>query len=131
MDTKTIGSIGESVTVEYLQREHYQILAINYRLKIAEIDVICRQANKVHFVEVKSVSHETKEKLAASVAHETYRPDERVNRQKFRKLNQGISHWLIKTDYKGQYQIDIAVVHLVIRKQYAYIIKLFEQASMV
>ena len=127
MKTQTIGSIGESVAVEYLKRERYQILATNYLIKMAEIDIICSKADTVHFVEVKSVSHETREELTTAVTRETaYRPEDRVNWQKLRKLNRGVGHWLLKTDYKGQYQIDIAAVHLVINEKYAYI-KLFEQ----
>ena len=126
MKTKVIGSIGESVAVEYLKRERYQILETNYRVKMAEIDIICFKTAIVHFVEVKSVSHETKEGLLEAVNRASYRPEERVDRQKFRKLGRGASHWLMKTDYKGQYQIDVMAVHLVIGEKYAYI-KLFEQ----
>ena len=128
MNSRKIGQIGESVTVEYLKREGYKILATNYRTKQIEIDIICTRRDIVHFVEVKSVSHETKEGLREFVLYETYRPEELVDQRKFYKLNLGVKQWLLRNNYEGQYQIDVAAAHLVVADKYAYI-KLFKRVS--
>jgi len=129
MNTRQIGQIGELVVVEYLQRERYKILATNYRSKLAEIDIICTKKNSVHFVEVKSVSHKTKEGLKKFVLHETYQPEELVDHRKLHKLNLGIKQWLLRNNYKGKYQVDVATAHLVLDDKYAYI-KVFKQVSL-
>ena len=128
MNTRKIGQLGESVAAEYLRREGYKILATNYRSKLAEIDIICTKKNLVHFVEVKSVSHETKKKLKEFVSHETYRPEELVDQRKLYKLNLGIKQWLLRNNYEGQYQLDVLATHLVTGDKYAYI-KVFKQLS--
>lgn len=73
------------MAAKYLESEGLTIVARNYWKKWGEIDIVARETAKseinamfsretlevVHFVEVKSVSYETKELLERAVLRET------------------------------------------------------------
>lgn len=50
---KVRGSFGEVKAKEYLENKKYQILALNYKNKLGEIDIIAKDKNIIVFVEVK------------------------------------------------------------------------------
>ncbi len=117
--SKEIGNTGEKIAVEYLKREKFQILATNYRKNVAELDVIASKKGTVHFIEVKSVSHETMKDLESAVSHGTYRPEERIDARKIRKVTQGIDMWLAETGFTGNYQFDVVMVRYVVSDTHA------------
>ena len=53
MNTKLLGSWGEALCAEYLRKKGYEILGLNYRTRLGEIDVIAADRRYVAFVEVK------------------------------------------------------------------------------
>ena len=117
---KVVGSWGEQIAANYLQNLGFLILNRNYLKKWGEIDLVTRgNDEKVHFVEVKTVSYETKLHLEQAVARRTWRPEENVHPYKLKKLNRAIESWLIEYDYTGDWQIDIAAVRIVSRDKYA------------
>ncbi len=50
---KLLGAFGEAAAAEYLRKKRYEILAMNYRCRLGELDIIARQKETVVFVEVK------------------------------------------------------------------------------
>ena len=40
MNEKLLGAFGEAAAAEYLRKKHYEILGMNYRTRLGEIDVI-------------------------------------------------------------------------------------------
>lgn len=115
-----IGKIGEDIAVKYLENHGMKIIERNYCKKWGEIDSVARETTgKIHFVEVKSVSYETKSDLEWVVPYETHRPEEHVHRNKQERLKRAIQTWLVENKYKGDFQIDIALVYLVPREKYA------------
>lgn len=48
-----VGSWGESIAAQYLQRKHYKLVAMNYRCRFGEIDIIASNRHYLVFVEVK------------------------------------------------------------------------------
>lgn len=50
------GSRGENIAVQYLQNLGFEILHRNLRLSHLEIDIVCRDARQLVFVEVKLAS---------------------------------------------------------------------------
>ncbi len=99
----------------------------NYLKKCGEIDLIMKSKAQnttdigyvIHFVEVKTVSYETKEDLRYAVTHETWRPEEQVHAFKLKKLYRTIELWLMEHEYEGDWQIDVVAVRLVTREKYA------------
>ena len=51
-----LGKKGEALAVEFLQKNNYQILELNWRFKKAEIDVIAKKNDVLAVVEVKTRS---------------------------------------------------------------------------
>ena len=50
---KLLGAFGEAAAAEYLRKKRYEILAMNYRCRLGELDIIARQRQTFVFVEVK------------------------------------------------------------------------------
>ena len=51
------GQWGESIALEFLQRQGMKILATNWRFKNAEIDIVAKEEEVLVFVEVKMRSY--------------------------------------------------------------------------
>lgn len=52
-NTRTLGSQYEKKAAAFLKEQGYQILQMNYRCKLGEIDIVCRDREYLAFVEVK------------------------------------------------------------------------------
>jgi len=113
-----IGALGESFACLYLEGNGYKILGRNYRQNWGELDVIAIKGAIIHFVEVKTVSYETKSDLERAVSHGTWRPEEQVHAHKLKKLQRAIQSWLIDESWQGSWQIDVVGVRVVPRETY-------------
>jgi putative endonuclease len=118
-NNKKIGNLGESIAAKYLENKGFTVLDRNYLKKWGEIDIVARRTIKIHFVEVKTVSYETKEALKASVSRGTWQPEQNVHEYKLKKLARAIESWLMENKYEGEWQIDVVAVKIVPREKYA------------
>ena len=116
---KVIGNQGELITANHLKRKGFTLIEMNYLRKWGEIDVIVEKDHKIHFVEVKTVSYETKAYLERAVASGTWRPEENVHAFKIKKLSRAIESWIADNKWTGDWQIDVAAVRVVPRETYA------------
>ena len=114
-----IGKLGEDLAVKWLTDKGYSIVRRNYLKKYGEIDIVARETDKIHFVEVKSVSYETKADMDDAVSRGTWRPEENVHFAKQQRLGRVIEVWLSENNYKGEWQIDILSVRIVPRERIA------------
>jgi len=53
-ENKRIGKIGEEIAAAFLKRKGYEILGVNVRTPLGEIDVVARQKETIVFIEVKT-----------------------------------------------------------------------------
>lgn len=113
------GALGEEVTVEFLSKQGFSIIEVNYLKKWGEIDIIAQIGNKIHFVEVKTFSYETKINLKDAVSRGTYRPEEHAHPEKMKKVARTAETWVVEHNWKGDYQLDVAAVRIVPREKYA------------
>lgn len=114
------GRYGEAVAARFLMKQGHIILSKNYRKKFGEIDIVSRDTHScVHFTEVKSVSHETIQKLQQAVLRGTWQPEELVHAFKRRQIKKAIHAWLHETGWNGDTQVNVAVVRLVFSEKYA------------
>ncbi len=117
---KQVGKTGEEIASKFLRSRGFDVLEMNYLKKWGEIDIVSRETGgKVHFIEVKTVSYETKDLLKQAVTRRTWRPEENVHREKMKRLSRAIESWLMKNNYKGEWQIDVLAVRIVPREKYA------------
>lgn len=107
------GGIGENLAAYYLHQQGYSIVDSNYLKKWGEIDIVAQKGKNMHFVEVKTVSYETKEQLQYAVSHETWRPEDQVDERKLKKLGRAIETWVAEHTYEGTYQMDVMAVRIV------------------
>ena len=118
-----IGGYGEQIAARHVSRLGWQVLGMNYLKKWGEIDIVARETvgneQVVHFIEVKTVSYETRNDLDRAVTHGTRRPEENVHYHKIQRLNRAIESWIMEHNYEGEWQIDVAAVRIVTREKHA------------
>jgi len=119
LQNKITGNLGEKVVANYLARQDFEILGMNYLKKWGEIDIIAKKDDKIHFVEVKTVSYETKVELEQAVARGTWRPEDNVHALKLKKLSRAIDTWISDYKWSGDWQIDVAALRIVPHETYA------------
>lgn len=83
--TTGLGQKGERLAAEYLQRQGYRVLEMNYRDRSGEIDIIARDRGTVCFVEVKT-------RATAACGH----PFESVPPAKQRKMVRAAQGYLMR-----------------------------------
>jgi len=52
--SKQLGATGEDLAAAFLTRHGYRVIARNVRARWGEIDIVARQKERLHFVEVKT-----------------------------------------------------------------------------
>lgn len=119
LSKKQVGARGEKITAKYYKKQGFRVVGLNYLKKWGEIDVIVQKDNTIHFIEVKTVSYETKSDLELAVAQGTWRPEENVTAHKVLKLSRAIESWLGENNWDGKWQIDVAAVRIVPRETFA------------
>ncbi len=85
MRTRLLGAFGESRAAEYLRKNGYRLLAMNYRTAAGEIDIIAKKRKTAVFVEVKTRRSESWAEAA-----------EYVDAEKQRRLRAAAERWLEK-----------------------------------
>lgn len=126
-DTKFVGALGEKIASKYLIGHGYRVLERNYWKSWGEIDIVAHETTKkvprethcIHFIEVKTVTHETKLNLYNSVAHETWRPEELVHQFKLHQVSRAAETWLAEKKCNLAWQIDVIAVRVVPHEKFA------------
>jgi putative endonuclease len=116
---KQVGDWGEQIAVNYLKNKGFSIIERNYWRKWGELDIVAKSGEVVHFVEVKTVSHETKQQLREAVTRGTWRPEEQVHQFKLHQIHKALETWIADHNYDGDWQIDVIAVRIVPRETYA------------
>ena len=93
---KNIGNLGESKSIEYLEKNYYQIIERNFFCRFGEIDIIARDGNYLVFVEVKYRKSEN-----------YGMPIEAVDFRKQNKIRGVANYYLLKTGYNKAVRFDI------------------------
>lgn len=107
-----IGKMGETIVSNFLKRKGFNIVCQNYNKKWGEIDIVALKDNKVHFVEVKTVSRRSLDGVFPKDAH-NYRPEDNMHPWKVKRLQRAIQTYLLEK-YKADpvWQFDLACLYL-------------------
>jgi putative endonuclease len=119
ISTKEIGKLGENIGSQFLINYGFKIIERNYLKKWGEIDIVAAQKDRVHFVEVKTVSHETRQDLEFAVSRGTWRSEEQVHSFKMHQIHKAIQTWIEEHKYTGEFQIDVLAIRVVPRETFA------------
>jgi len=114
-----IGEIGENIAVRFLMKHNFSILDRNYTKKWGEIDIVAEKENKIHFIEVKSVSRDLN-----CVSQETldqYKPEDNMHPWKMKRMARTIQTYLLskKVPDEKEWQVDLLVIFLDIKDKKA------------
>ena len=114
-EKRKIGNLGEDLACRFLMKQGFDIIERNYLKKCGEIDIIAKNKGKIHFIEVKSVSHET----TLSVSVETngnggFRPEDNVHPWKLQRLARTIQVYLQEKNVSSEtdWQFDVITVYI-------------------
>ncbi len=118
-DKQKIGEIGENIAVKFLVKHDFLILDRNYTKKWGEIDIIAEKANKLYFIEVKSVSRETLNTFIPKSFNDSderyqHRPEDNMHPWKLKRLSRTIQTYLLSERIPDdkEWQVDLIVVYL-------------------
>ncbi len=102
MNNRELGNYGETVAIQYLVGEGYDILAKNFKCRHGEIDIIAKKDDYIIFVEVKT---------RRSLSYGT--PAEAVDRKKQMKYGK-IASIYIRNErlFDSSYRFDIIEIYI-------------------
>ena len=110
---QVVGQIGENATAKYLENKGFTIVDRNYRRKWGELDIVAEKGNKLHFVEVKSVSRPIDQAISRErEGRDGYRAEDNMHPWKQKRLSRALQTYLLDKDVpsKMDWQFDLAVV---------------------
>ena len=120
------GELGENIAVRFLVKHGFTILDRNYTKKWGEIDIVAEKDNKLYFIEVKSVNHETLNTFipkSYNSSDERYqpRPEDNMHPWKLKRLSRTIQTYLLskKIAEEKEWQVDLLVVFLDLKSKKA------------
>jgi len=118
-ETQKIGEIGENIAIKFLMKHDFSVLDRNYTKKWGEIDIIAEKDNKLHFIEVKSVSRETLNTFIPKSYNDSderyqHRPEDNMHPWKLKRLSRTVQTYLLdkKISDEKEWQVDLLVVYL-------------------
>jgi putative endonuclease len=113
---RKIGDIGENIACRFLAKRGFEIIEQNYNKKWGEIDIIAKKGEKLHFIEVKSVTRDSLKYVSPET--DTYRPEDNLHPWKLKRLSRVIQTYLLgykgnrDVSYETDWQFDVIVVYL-------------------
>lgn len=110
-EKRRLGDIGEDLCCKFLVKRGFTVLERNYLKPWGEIDVIAEKGSNIRFVEVKTVSRETRD---GSVSREMMRPEENMHEGKVKRLHRTIQIYLLerKVPEHIEWQLDLVCVYI-------------------
>ena len=98
MDKKELGRKGEALARRHYEEHGYHVLAMNYRTRLGEVDVIAQRGSLYVFCEVKARSGGP------------YAPREAVTPEKQLRLQRTAELWIAEQGYGGFCRFDVLEV---------------------
>ena len=121
-EKRKTGNLGEDLACRFLMKRDFDVIERNYLKKCGEIDIIAKNKGKIHFIEVKSVSHETipgvSDENQSNISHETgndnFRPEDNVHPWKLQRLARTIQVYLQEKNVSSEtdWQFDVIIVYI-------------------
>lgn len=115
-----IGEKGEQIASNFLNKKGFEVIARNYRRKWGEIDIVAIKDNRVHFVEVKTVSRKS---FGGHFEQEinNYKPEDNMHPWKIKRLSRAIQTFLLEKykEKEPEWQLDLYSVFLDMERRVA------------
>jgi putative endonuclease len=114
-DNKKTGNLGEDLACRFLMKHRFSIVERNYLKKCGEIDIVAKIDEKLHFIEVKSVSCETIPDVSGETnSNVNFRPEDNVHPWKLQRLAKTIQIYLSENNisHETDWQFDVVMVYI-------------------
>lgn len=98
-----LGKYGESAVCVYLGKLGFTIVTRNVRYRTGELDIVAVKANTLHIIEVKTA-------MCADWRGNIFNPAWNLHPLKVRKVARTAEWHIAATEWKGEWQIDGALV---------------------
>ena len=104
------GTLGEDLACRFLMKHGFEIVERNYWQKCGEIDIIAKNKDILHFIEVKSVSCEN----INNVSDNGYRPEDNLHSWKLERLKKTIQVYLNNKSVSSEtvWKFDVITVYI-------------------
>jgi Holliday junction resolvase-like predicted endonuclease len=130
-----IGKLGEDLACRFLVKHGFKIIDRNYWKKWGEIDIISQKVNKLHFVEVKSVSRESLHGVSCekggfrpksnefdrsnTQSDGCFRPEDNMHPWKLQRLSRTIQTYLLEKDVSDEteWQFNVITVYIDMKRR--------------
>jgi putative endonuclease len=114
---KETGQLGEDIACRFLMKHGFEVVERNYWKKWGEIDIVAKKGNKLHFVEVKSVSREINPMVLYK--EDSFRPEDNLHPWKLQRLSRVIQTYLLEKDVSDEteWQFDVITVYLDMKRR--------------
>ena len=112
---KEIGALGERVALEYLRRHGLELVEKNVVKTLGELDLIVREGDTLHFVEVKTIlCDELPVPHAKSSGYDgdSYDPSLNLHEAKVKKVARMGEWYVAEHNWEGEWQVDGVLVWL-------------------
>lgn len=107
-----IGELGEIATANFLKKNGFEIVNRNYRKKWGELDIVAKKKDKIHFVEVKTVTRHSIDGKFPEIKND-YKPEDNMHPWKVKRLQRAIQTFILeKLNGDPEWQFDLACVYL-------------------
>lgn len=99
MSSSSIGSQAERKAAAYMMYHGYKLVDQNWKTRYCEIDLVCRKANTMYFVEVK---YRANTKQGSGLDYITPR--------KLKQMHFAAEMWVSNHDWPGDYQLAVVSI---------------------
>ncbi len=100
MNTLLLGKWGEEKAAEYFRKNKYKVVAVNFRTRFGEIDLIAENKKTLVFVEVKLRKNSNFGEAC-----------EFVTKSKQKKIRLTAEFWLMNKDIKKDIRFDVVEIY--------------------
>ena len=112
-ERQKIGEVGEKIACMFLVKHNFKVIERNYTKKCGEIDIIAKKDNKLYFIEVKTVTHETLNNVSCVTSNQI-NPEENIHPAKLKRFFRTVELYLNFNDVSQEtlFQVDAIIVFL-------------------
>jgi|GEM_PF-593361 len=107
---KEIGTLGERIAADYVTRHGMEVVDRNVSRKTGEIDVVAREGDTLHFIEVKTILVERF--FDPDAVGDEYDPSVNIHESKIRHITRTGEWYVLEKKWEGEWQVDACLVWL-------------------
>lgn len=123
---RLLGNKGEDIACQFLSKKGFEVIERNHLRPWGEIDIICKKGKELRFIEVKTVSRDTSDRLGSRATRPNMTAEDHLHPAKLKKLARTVDVYMADRPSMIDYQIDLVTVEMDVTTRTARC-KLYEQ----